>query len=170
MFYKNVSLILFFYSAMLGGKRLIFFFFRARFTSFHTRSYLLTFYFCFFVLFHSCCSRARVFGKTLVSEFHVSNNHTELYFHFLRGEIVLGRSVSYQSISNHLLIVEFNSFYYCVYYYGIMVITNSYFFYPASCRGARVLACAGLFNLLLSCCFDPCIALVKHWYNNVGCW
>ena len=45
------------------------FFFRVRGTSFHTYSPLLTFFLCFIVLFQSCCSHARVFGKTLVHEF-----------------------------------------------------------------------------------------------------
>ena len=39
------------------------FFFRARITSFHTHA-SLTFFVCFFILFHSCCSHARVFEKT----------------------------------------------------------------------------------------------------------
>ena len=46
------------------------FFFHDRFTSFRTHASLLTF-FCLFVLFHSCF-HARVFGKTLVHEFHIS--------------------------------------------------------------------------------------------------
>ena len=33
--------------------------------------------FCVFLLFHSCCSHARVFGKTLLHEFRISNCHTE---------------------------------------------------------------------------------------------
>ena len=37
------------------------FFISCRFTSFHTLASLLNF--CFFVLFHSCCSDARVLGK-----------------------------------------------------------------------------------------------------------
>ena len=39
-----------------------FVFFSAHFTSFNSHSPLLSFS-CFFVLFHSCCSHARVFGK-----------------------------------------------------------------------------------------------------------
>ena len=38
-------------------------FFHTRFTTFHTHASLFTFFLCFFVLFHSCCSHARVFGK-----------------------------------------------------------------------------------------------------------
>ena len=49
-----------------------FFFFRASLTSFHTHPSHLTLFFCFFVLFHSCCSHAPVFWKTLVHEFHIS--------------------------------------------------------------------------------------------------
>ena len=33
-------------------------------------------------LFHSCCSHARVFGKTLVHEFHISYSNTEWYLLF----------------------------------------------------------------------------------------
>ena len=66
-----------------------FFFFHARFTSFHTHTSLLTFIICFFILFHSCCFHARVFGKTLVHEFPISCSHNEWYLLFLRGEIVL---------------------------------------------------------------------------------
>ena len=51
------------------------------FTSFHTHSSLLTF-FCLFVLFHSCCSNAQVFGKTLVHKFLISYRHTEWYLLF----------------------------------------------------------------------------------------
>ena len=43
--------------------------FHACFASFHTHASLPTFFVCFFVLFRSCCSHARVFGKTLVHEF-----------------------------------------------------------------------------------------------------
>ena len=52
------------------GRRDIFF--RARFALFHTHASLLTSFVCFFILFHSCCSNAQVFGKTLVHEFPVS--------------------------------------------------------------------------------------------------
>ena len=41
------------------------------------------------LLFHSCCSHAWVFGKTLVHEFPISYSHTEWYLLFSRGEIVL---------------------------------------------------------------------------------
>ena len=44
------------------------FFFRELFASFHTHASLLAFFVCFFILFHSCCSHARVFGKTIVHE------------------------------------------------------------------------------------------------------
>ena len=64
---------------MIGSRN--FFFFRERFTSFHTRASLLTFFVYFFFLFNSCCSHARVFGE-IVHGFHISNNHTEWYFPF----------------------------------------------------------------------------------------
>ena len=41
-------------------------FFRACLTFFHTRASLLIFFVCFIILFHSCCSPARLFGKTLL--------------------------------------------------------------------------------------------------------
>ena len=44
---------------------------------FHIYSPLLTFFLCFIVLFPSCCSHARVFGKTLLHEFLISYSHTE---------------------------------------------------------------------------------------------
>ena len=47
------------------------------FTFFHTHASLLTFFVCFFILFHSCCSNAQVFGKTLVHEFPISYSHSE---------------------------------------------------------------------------------------------
>ena len=36
----------------------------------------------FLILFHSCCSHAQVFGKTLEHDFPMSYNHTEWYFLF----------------------------------------------------------------------------------------
>ena len=48
----------------------------------------LPFSVCIFVLFRSCCSHARVFGKALVHEFPMSSRHTEWYLPFSRGEIV----------------------------------------------------------------------------------
>ena len=53
------------------------FFIRIRGTSFHIYSPLLIFFLCFIVLFLSCCSYARVFGKTLLHEFPISYSHTE---------------------------------------------------------------------------------------------
>ena len=43
------------------------------------RSYLLR---LLLILFHSCCSHAWVFGKTLAHEFLISYNHTEWYLFF----------------------------------------------------------------------------------------
>ena len=57
-------------------------FLRAHFAYFHTHASLLAFFVCFFILFHSCCSYARVFGKTLLHEFPVSYSHTEWYLLF----------------------------------------------------------------------------------------
>ena len=44
---------------------------------FHTHASLLCVFVCLIVLFHSCCSNAQVFGKTLVHEFLISYSHTE---------------------------------------------------------------------------------------------
>ena len=60
-------------------------FFRASFTSFFTHSSHLTF-FCFFVLFHSCCYHSRMFGKTLLHELHIFYSHTEWYIHLLLSD------------------------------------------------------------------------------------
>ena len=52
-------------------------FFRAGITSFYTHSTLLTFLACFIVLFHYCCSHARVLIlQILVHEFPISYSHT----------------------------------------------------------------------------------------------
>ena len=48
----------------------------------HTHAPLFTSFVCFFILFHSCCSHAQVFRKTLVHEFHISYSHTEWYLLF----------------------------------------------------------------------------------------
>ena len=45
--------------------------FLAHFTTFNFHSFLLYFLICFLVFFHSCCSHAQVFGRTLVHEFNV---------------------------------------------------------------------------------------------------
>ena len=37
---------------------------------------------CFFIVFHSCCSMGKVFGKTLVHEFPISYSHTEWHLLF----------------------------------------------------------------------------------------
>ena len=67
-------LILYFDYLVIG--RWDFFFFHACFASFHPHVSLLTF-FCFFILFYSCCSHVHVFGKTLVHELLISYSHTE---------------------------------------------------------------------------------------------
>ena len=59
------------------------FFIRFHFTSVHNHSYFLTFFLCFFDLFHSCCSHARVLGKSLVHEFNISYNYAQWYLFFL---------------------------------------------------------------------------------------
>ena len=42
----------------------------------------------FFALFQCCCSRAQVFGKTLVHEFHMFYRHTE--WNLLLGTTLFG--------------------------------------------------------------------------------
>ena len=62
--------------------------FSSRFTSFHTYSSVLTF-FCFFVLFLSCCSCARVLGQhSHMSSTFPAAIYTEWYLLFSGGEIV----------------------------------------------------------------------------------
>ena len=43
---------------------------------------VLTFLICSFILFYSCCSHERVFGKTFVHKFEISHSHTECYLFF----------------------------------------------------------------------------------------
>ena len=71
---------------LLVGSALLFNFFPVNFLfsysllSFHSTS-------LFFDFFFSCCSHARVFGKALVNEFHISYSHSEqcLFFgYFVR--------------------------------------------------------------------------------------
>ena len=53
-------------------------------------SYLLRLF--FLISFHSCCSHARVFGKTLVHEFDISYSHTEWYLISMRSSRCFSRS------------------------------------------------------------------------------
>ena len=71
-------------------------FFRTRFASFHTHAFLLAVFVCFFILFHSFSSQARVFGKTLAHEFPISYSHTKWYLLFLRnnGRRVVGQKLT----------------------------------------------------------------------------
>ena len=68
-------------------------FFRARFAAFHTHASLLTFFICFFILFRSYCSHARVFGKALVHEFPIFCSHTEQYLLFSDSETTSAQCV-----------------------------------------------------------------------------
>ena len=61
-------------------------FISAIFVSFHNRSSRLTFFVCFYVLFHSCCFHSHVFGKTLEHEFHFSCSRSEWNLHSLLSE------------------------------------------------------------------------------------
>ena len=61
-------------------------FFRTCFASFHTHASLLIFFVCFFILFDSCCSHARVFEKTLAHELPISCSHTEWYVFYAKRD------------------------------------------------------------------------------------
>ena len=70
-------IIVFFYYYCKEGRRDLFFFVHARFTFFHTHfSYSLR----PFILFHSWCAHARVFGKPVMHEFPISYGHTIAWF------------------------------------------------------------------------------------------
>ena len=79
-FFENIVILCLFIVFWLGSDRPLGLFFRPRVTYFHTLVSILTFFVCY--LFHSCCSNARVFGKTLLHEFLVSCSHTEWYLLF----------------------------------------------------------------------------------------
>ena len=89
----------------LGCDRASGLFFRARFASFHTHASLLVFFLCFFVLFHSCCSHALVFEKTLLHEFPMSCSHTEWYLPLFarRNSPCFDRSFAYENLIMLLL-------------------------------------------------------------------
>ena len=55
---------------------------------FHTHASLLFVFVCFCILFHFCCSHARVFGKTFVHEFPISYCHTEWFLLFSRNDLI----------------------------------------------------------------------------------
>ena len=76
---KSCLLLLYFHQDSLGCRDFFFSFVPALLLSILVS--LITF-FCYFVLCHSCCSHARVFGKTLLHEFLISYNHTEWYLFF----------------------------------------------------------------------------------------
>ena len=84
MFYKILTNYVYYYCMLIMIVLAVgtSFFFRSRFTSFRTHSSLLMFFVCFFILCRSCCSHARVFGKTLVYEFPISYSHSEWYLFF----------------------------------------------------------------------------------------
>ena len=71
---------------LLGRERCRDFYFHSRFLFFRTHASLLSF-FCFFVLFHSCCFNVQVFGKSFVQEFPIPNRHTEGYIIISQNEM-----------------------------------------------------------------------------------
>ena len=81
-------------------------FFRTSFTSFHTHASLLTVFVCFDILFHSCYSFSRVFVKTLVHEFYISNGHREWYLLFRETWSVWSKShLSKTNYNNDILYI-----------------------------------------------------------------
>ena len=80
--YRNITILCLLLLHFVGCNRPSGLLFCARFTSFHTHTSLLTFFVCFCILFHSCCSHAHVFMKTLVHEFPISYSHIECYLFF----------------------------------------------------------------------------------------
>ena len=76
--FTRLCLLLLYFDYVVIGRRD--FFYSCQLYFFHTHASLLSVFVCLIVLFHSCCSRAWVFGKTLVHEFPVSYSHTEWYF------------------------------------------------------------------------------------------
>ena len=80
-------IIMYFYQDVIGSRD--FFFVPAFLLSVLKLLFLLSLSVSLIILFHSCCSHAQVFWKTLVHEFPISYSHTEWYLHLSRGEIVL---------------------------------------------------------------------------------
>ena len=81
--YKILRIIFIIVAFWLGSNRplvLLFFFMPALLLSILTPFFVPSCSVSF--LFHSCCSHASVFGKTLVHQFHISYSHTEWYFIF----------------------------------------------------------------------------------------
>ena len=80
---------------------------------FHTHASLIVFV-CPSVLFQSCCSHARVFGKTLLHEFPISYSRTLWHFIFLslmQDKLNMPNGHYYRLCSsgrsNHLIKIEF---------------------------------------------------------------
>ena len=71
----------------------------------YTHLSLLTLFFCFFVLFNSCSSHARVFGRTIVHEFLNTYGHTKSYLLFPTAQLHVhkrrSRRDSVLSLANH---------------------------------------------------------------------
>ena len=78
--YYHIMVIIIVFRLGWLGRRDFFFFVTALLLSIH--SSLITYVICFFILFHSCCSHAWVFEKTLVHEFLIFYSHTEWYLRF----------------------------------------------------------------------------------------
>ena len=61
---------------------------------------LLSIFFCFFVLFHRCCSHVQVFGKTIVHDFLISIAILNVLIFFAReNSSCFGRCLAYK---NHI--------------------------------------------------------------------
>ena len=62
---------------------------------------------CFFIFFHSCCSHARVFGKTLLHEFHISDSHAEWYLLFPTEQLQVHNVYSVRKTKNSCALVTY---------------------------------------------------------------
>ena len=75
-------LLLYFHWDSLGRRD--FFFLSCPLYFFPYSRFPFSFFACFFILFHSCCSLVQVFGKTLLYELPISNSHTVWCLFFFR--------------------------------------------------------------------------------------
>ena len=118
-------------------------FFHTRCTSFRINSSLHTFFLRVFVIFHSSCSHAQVFGKILVHEFHIWYSHTECfllscYFRRSRSEkgwgILLCWSTSHRASTlptqpPRVLTMSVHRETKYLMYYEFVILCHNYFFF-----------------------------------------
>ena len=133
-------------------------FFSARFTFLYDHDSLLTPFFCFFVLFHACCSclyRAETASHradimpilgifinqsiiTLVHEFRISYNHNQCHVLFFRQSNYMCR----RNVRDEIALwaedsVPFYYYYHYNYYYGVFSLPGPYVTVRVTC-GALV--------------------------------